>query len=305
MKQTVIALLLSLFIPVAAAAQEENKYLPQEGEWAISVSAIPMLTYVGQFFNGALANPLDEFSGQAYLNNDVSTAAFGKINPIASISVKKMISDKSALRVNAGWLFTDKVNTYNVQDDAARVENPLSQQDVVDTRRDRTSGLSVMAGIEKRHGDGRIQGVYGAGVIGAFSTESRVFTYGNAITDINQSPSCANGGTVNIATTVPAAAGAYSYLRYTDMHTFTRNYYFGAVAYVGMEWFFAPKMSLGGEVNIAAVFSASGRKHFTAEGYNKLSQQVDTWTEVTGPSSLQFDFGTGNIGANLTLNLYF
>ena len=301
---TAIAALCLFVVPALRLGAQEN-YLPEKGEWAISVSAIPMLTYVGQFFNGAVANPLNEFAGQAYLNNDVSTAAFGELTPLASITAKYMISDHAALRINAGWLFADATTRFYTQDDAAVAANPLSQDKVIDSRRNKNNGVSIMGGYEKRVGTRRIQGVFGGGVLVAAQTASRSYTYGNAITEYNQTPSASNGGAV-AAGAFPAGAGAaYASLRYTDVHNLNRNYYAGLVGFAGIEWFFTPKISVGGEVNIAAIYSWRSVQHVTMEGFNAASGQVDTWSELTAPGSRGFEFGTGNVGANLNLSFYF
>ena len=72
-----------------------------------------------------------------------------------------------------------------------------------------------------------------------------------------------------------------------------------------MEWFFTSKMSIGGEINVAAVHRWGGSAYRTVEGYNMLSSTVEKWTDLTAPTSSSFSFGTGNIGGNLSLNFYF
>ena len=41
------------------------------------------------------------------------------------------------------------------------------------------------------------------------------------------------------------------------------------------------------------------------EGYNVQTQRVEKYTNVAVPSSSAFEFGTKNLGANLTMNFYF
>ena len=79
-----IAALCLLAGPVLSAGAQEasgENYLPVSGEWAISVSAVPFFTYLGQLFNGAGANTLNDFAAQPYLNGDASTAGFAALNP--------------------------------------------------------------------------------------------------------------------------------------------------------------------------------------------------------------------------------
>ena len=302
-------LLTLLFIAAVAApyakAQDDDARLPQAGDWAVSVSAVPILTYVGQLFNGAAANTLADFSAQGYLGGDVGSADFQKIAPTASIAGKYMIKDNFGLRANIGWLYSYRTNNFFVQDDAAAMASPMSQKQLTDVRVDQTNGVSFMFGVEYRVGKRKVQGVFGGGILYAARTENHKYMYGNRITEFNQTPSMSNGGGVNMAANVPNLIPVYTSMRYTDLYTAGRDRYAGPVAYAGIEWFFTPKMSIGGEVNVAAVYAWTQGKYFTAEGYNKLSGKVETWTELTAPKSSGFDFGTGNIGANINLTFYF
>lgn len=87
-KLFVLALACSLFAVGTANAQEENYYGPQKGSWAITVSADPVINFVGNMFNGTQDNTLslegalagkyflgDKFAVKAgvYFNNDKST----------------------------------------------------------------------------------------------------------------------------------------------------------------------------------------------------------------------------------------
>lgn len=304
-----IAALCLITGPVFSLRAQETtgeKYLPESGEWAISVSAVPILTYLGQFFNGAGANGLNDFAAQPYLNGDAATGGFAALTPLASITVRRMLSDQLGVRINAGWLYNNRVNNFYSRDDAAYATDPLSSAKVIDTRTNRNNGVSLMAGIERHVGTRRIQGIFGGGVLLAAQSASTKYTYGNAITAYNQTPTTSNGGnTTPAAAGVPALAASHASLRYLDVHNANRDRYLGAVAFAGIEWFFTPKISIGGEVNIAAVYSWTGVKHFTVEGYNAFSGEVDTWSELTAPGSSRFIFGTGNVGANLNLSFYF
>lgn len=283
-----------------------ENYLPESGEWAISVSAVPIFTYLGQLFNGAGANGLNDFAAQPYLNGDAATGGFAALTPLASITVRHMLSEQLGLRINAGWLYNDRVNKFFSRDDAAYATNPLSTDKVIDTRTNRNNGVSIMAGLERHVGTRRIQGIFGGGLLLAAQSASTKYTYGNAITAYNQTPSSSNGGTTTPAGAgVAALAPSHASVRYLDIHNANRDRYLGAVAFAGIEWFFTPKISIGGEVNVAAVYCWTGVKHITVEGYNNFSGEVDTWSELTAPGSSQFLFGTGNVGANLNLSFYF
>lgn len=286
-------------VAVTAKSQEtEVQYTPKTGDYAISISAIPMTQYIGQFFNGALANNYAEFGGQAYIGGDVNTAPFKKIAPLMSVSGKYFLDKETAVRVNLGLIYQRTFTKSYSNDDAEHAINPFSQKKVIDTYLSKNTGLSLMAGLEKRAGKERLQGIYGAGLLVAATTAIDKYTYGNAITDINQAPSESNGGTV-------ATMNGFAYNRLIKDYNLGATWHAGIVTFVGVEYFFMPKMSIGGEVNFTALASFDKAQYQELEGFSTVDVARREWTELVSPSSNQITIGTGNIGANVTLNFYF
>lgn len=286
-------------VAVTARSQEtEVQYTPKTGDYAISISAIPMTQYIGQFFNGALANNYAEFGGQAYIGGDVNTMPFRKIAPLMSVSGKYFLDKETAVRVNLGLIYQRTFTKSYSNDDAEHAINPFSQKKVIDTYLSKNNGLSLMAGLEKRAGKERLQGIYGAGLLVAATTAIDKYTYGNAITDINQAPSESNGGTV-------AAMNGFAYNRLIKDYNLGATWHAGIVTFVGVEYFFMPKMSIGGEVNFTALASFDKAQYQELEGFSTVDVARREWTELVSPSSNQITIGTGNIGANVTLNFYF
>lgn len=300
MKQLKYLVLAALtLVTVTARSQEtEVQYTPKTGNYAISVSAVPMTQYIGQFFNGAAANNLDEFGGQTYIGGDVKTAPFRKIAPLMSISGKYFLDKETALRVNLGLIYQRTYRQTYSRDDAAFALNPFSKQKVIDTRLNSNTGMSLMAGLEKRVGKERLQGVYGAGLLFAMNNVYNKYTYGNAITEINQSPSLSNGGNV-------AAMSGFSSNRLLKDYNLGASMHAGIVTFVGVEYFIIPKMSIGGEVNFTALASFDQAQYQDLEGFSTVDIARREWTELVSPSSNQITVGTGNIGGNVTLNFYF
>lgn len=286
-------------VAVTAKSQEtEVQYTPKTGDYAISVSAIPVTQYIGQFFNGAGANVYDEFGGQAYIGGDIKTMPFRKVAPLMSVSGKYFLDKETAVRVNLGLIYQRSFTKSYSQDDAEHAINPFSEKKVIDTYMSKNTGLSLMAGIEKRAGKERLQGIYGAGLLVAATTATDKYTYGNAITDINQAPSESNGGTV-------AALNGFAYNRLLKDYNLGATWHAGIVTFVGVEYFFMPKMSIGGEVNFTALASFDKAQYQELEGFSTVDVARREWTELVSPSSNQITIGTGNIGANVTLNFYF
>ena len=301
MKQFKFLFLAALsMVAVTAKSQEtEVQYTPKTGDYAISVSAIPVTQYIGQFFNGAGANVYDEFGGQAYIGGDIKTMPFRKVAPLMSVSGKYFLDKETAVRVNLGLIYQRAFTKTYSQDDADHAINPFSQQKVIDTKLSKNTGLSLMAGIEKRAGKERLQGIYGAGLLVAATTATDKYTYGNAITDINQAPSESNGGSL------PAPLTGFAYNRLLKDYNLGATWHAGIVTFVGVEYFFMPKMSIGGEVNFTALASFDKAQYQELEGFSTVDVARREWTELVSPSSNQITIGTGNIGANVTLNFYF
>ena len=120
--------ILSLFLLLSTIcnAQEQQQvtvkdysaYLPKSGDVAISANLNPLATYAGQLFNGTLANSLKEFGGQPYYNNDVRDYNVLPADLI-SISLKYMVTDNFATRINFGYGLMLINNKQYVYDDAA------------------------------------------------------------------------------------------------------------------------------------------------------------------------------------------
>ncbi len=79
-----------------------------------------------------------------------------------------MLTDNIALRANVGFMFGSDKNRGYVQDDKALLDNPLSEDKIIDACRVSNNGMSLNLGMEYRKGSKRVQGVFGAGVLFAF-----------------------------------------------------------------------------------------------------------------------------------------
>ena len=293
---TISAIVLLSASVLTAQSRNDRKYTqytPEAGEFGLTISANPITGFLGNLFNGTQGNNIGEVGGQPYNP--------GLDNPLPTVSIagRYFLTNELAIRLNVGWMYSNDKNNYYAQDDAALAADPFSRDKVIDSHTTNNSGGSFMVGAEYRLGRGRVQGIFGGGLMYAFNYYREKFSYGNAITEINQFPSTGITGQNN-----PDIPG-FNTPRYLSKFNGTPTHYAGIVGFVGVEWFFAPKVSLGAEVNIAAAYNWTNGTYYTAEGYNTISGQVEEWTELLTPSSSGFDFGTKNIGANLSVNFYF
>ena len=294
-----IASLCSAAVTVSAKDGKEKKdvseYLPEAGDFAISVSANPFINFVGNIFNNTVNQAIGTFGGDPYDVVDINQPA-----PAVSIAGEYMLTDELGLRVNLGWIHDANTQNDYVPDDAELKNNPLSGKKLTDSFITRRSGGSFSAAIEYRVGKRRVQGVFSAGLMYAFSYDRTKYTYGNAITEINQNPSAAFQHSE-----VAQVPDGFSSMRYLSKFNDSPSNYAGLILSAGIEWFVAPKVSIGGEVNISALYNWTKATYYTGEGFNTISNAVETWTELESPSSHGFSFGTGNIGSNLSVTFYF
>ena len=289
------------------AKKPEKDYLPKAGDVTIGVNAVPFLNYLGNCFGKQRNNDIDpaEIGGVP--------AVVGLDNPTMSIFGKYFLTDQTAVRLNVGIGINSHTQSQYVQDDAAAVNDPLSLSLVEDTYKYRNSGMSVAVGYEWRRGGKRLQGFWGGQAILAYSNSKHFFGYGNAITEVNQTPT---------AFTYESASNTYNYGKWdnsnlpngitipTDqnnigdnsrllMQSDGRSWTYGVGGFVGVEYYIAPKISIGCEMSLNLLWTSGGKKYQKSERYNPDFNRVEENTRWTDKSDSGFRFGTQNIGTSL------
>ena len=316
------ALLMLSVLPLGVlTAQEEKDYLPKAGDWAIGIDMQPVYRFFGNIANGTQNNSLNQFGGeQALQGQNPGIPGIG-----VTIISKIMLDNTIALRANVGvGKSVDNHFDYR-QDDKALFDNPLSEAKVEDKYMHNNAAYSAAVGIEFRKGKNRIQGYVGADLVFGLVKDRYEFTYGNALTELNQTPS--RGGTpggnlrpdgtpylvypynnlgLKIPNYNPNGGGGVPYWTETFLTESYKNTIIGGVAgKVGVEYFVVPKLSFGGEVSLLVKESFIRGSYTTSEGYNPTTQQVETHTELVNPSNRQFFLGTTDMGGKLFMMFYF
>ena len=173
---------------------------------------------------------------------------------------------------NAGMISGKKIidanKAYRVMGNLGFGSSTTSPEDTITVS---TSGFNLGAGlgIENRRGKGRLQGVYGPMASISFGTGStETETTNSANTDVS---------TVTFTPGVKIALGV-SY-------------------FAGVEYFFAPKMSLGAEVSYGLSLNMSGE----SETENKTSAATTT-TKADGSTSINLGQSPNTM---ISLNFYF
>jgi hypothetical protein len=219
--------------------------LPKAGDYAIGVDATPFLQYLGNFFN--------KDNNTAPLFNGVDNTIYGKY----------FLEDNRAIRAKLRLNAYKDQNKGTVINDYEVANNPLNPYaTTVDVRNTNTYDVDLFAGYEFRRGRGRVQGFWGAEAGFGFGKGTQKYEYGNPITNLNQTPSSIFGTSPITGRTTEVSYGTE--LRAT------------IAGFVGVEYFFAPQISIGGEFNLAFLYAYRGQDEITSEKYDSASDQIQT-----------------------------
>ncbi|RGN46076.1 MULTISPECIES: hypothetical protein [unclassified Bacteroides] len=280
---------------VSAQEKAEKQYLPEEGDWAIGIDVVPLLKYVGNAFNGSQENEIESLGGAPFTKNNKNFRN-RMLMPDVSIMGKYMLTDEWALRANVGIMVRSEYDRRYVKDDKAALLNPLSNDKVIDKAHHSRNGMSIAVGAEYRKGSKRVQGVFGAGLLFAFQNDKTTYSWGNEMTTINQNPSIAfdrNNETM---------LGDNRILKNNGQGS---DFYTGITGSAGVEWFIAPKISLGAEVNLSLYYLFGNQTYIESEGYNTSTQKIETRTDLVSPGNRGFYIGTESLGGSLNMTFYF
>ncbi len=259
-----------------------ENWLSQDGDWGLTFEATPLLNYAGNLFNGTNSN------GGAALNNLFSTAGATGLATASHpggnsvvIGGKKLVNANTAYRAKVRIGFGSDKATDLVADLAEGAADGAQVSDV-ETRS--FMGIDLGFGIEKRVGSTRIVGVYGAEFGVGFGSSKVVNEWGNPITETNaeiRPTETKNGSTMAV----------------------------GLNAFVGVEWFVAPKVSLSGEYMWGLALRSTGHGENSTEEWDPAANDGDgaisTETIEGGTKLNQFSLDTGVSGARIGVNFYF
>jgi len=252
--------------------------LPESGDWSIGFDATPILEHFGNVFYN---------SGSPDFPQTPNT-----------LVGKKMTDENTAIRVKLRIGIGSYKEENLVHDDVSTaIPNPM----VVDTWKESYTAITIGGGIQKYRGKGRVKGFYGAEVGIMFGGGKHTYEYGNAITSTNTSPTSTDwyapmtGGYMNL----PTGWGS----RVTEEKNGS-GFGVNLNGFIGVEYFFAPKLSLGAEYGWGLSLNSFGEGETTSEGWNSTSSGVQTTTTKTGKSS-NFMLDVMNPGGSIVLSAYF
>ena len=230
----------------AAYANKRGVYLlPQAGDFALGVDATPLLRYAGNFFSTYNSAPVFD-----------QTMIYGKY----------FLEDNRAIRARLMLDLSNVVNKRFIVDDVKVTNDPEAA--VIDAQHLSTASVLLAAGYEFRRGNGRVQGYYGGEVLLGYGGGKAKYEYGNRMNDDFKSPSYYSFYENYVG---PSA-------RVTEVK-YGKTITAGLGAFAGVEYFFAPQMSIGCEFNLGFLFSSTSQYQRTVEKWDFTDDVKKVQTE--------------------------
>jgi len=269
-------------IPETITPRNGGMLLPEAGDWAICMDATPWLNYFGNFFSGA--------------GNKAPTINF--LNSTQTIVCKYYVSENTAYRILAGIGFNATTQSKEIPSDDSGQTYPATQ--VEDEKMVVSHFIGLGAGIEKRIGATRLQGYYGMEFMFYNSGADTSYQYGNAFKYFtDEHPSWYNWNSGNIVAGLPRET----------QNTLGSTFGMMIAGYIGFEYFFLPKISIGGEFTWGITFHSTNEGSYQLEALSPNgTHQYDTYF-YGGSSGISLDnglnqgFGSGS--GSLYINFHF
>jgi hypothetical protein len=277
MKKTMLLFTAGVFFASFGYAQDDaaaevytNKngdaILPASGDWAIGFDAAPFLNYAGNLLNSGATSPTADW---------ISTQ---------EITGKMFVDANTAYRVKLRLGFgnmsiTNKISDDKAEYDALQAGNLVVDDVVDDTYKGSYNAIGIGAGIEKRRGNGRIQGIYGGEAMISLSGGSTEYTYGNDFSNdyaTNSTDWSMITGDVN-------QIGGERVLEDNPGGTFGLS----IRGFIGVEMFVFPKVSIAAEYGWGLGMASTG------DGTSKTEEWGMTNTSATANTKIEHEYATG------------
>lgn len=263
-KKTILLLtaVLCLGVIFSASAQKDQRIkgtetnkgynlLPSKGDFAIGLEMVPI--YRTEIFNT---------SSDQY----IPRMGYG-----GNIAAKYFVRDNQAVRFGLSVTTSSKATSFTVVDDHQLSVNPLNPDATTfDTQDLRDSRIGIYGGYEWRRGYGRLQGFWGAEGTIAVRSGSTVNKWGNPMTLANQHPTSVNDWMTGASAPVAGAR---------DLKTKQAfGFGVGLRGFVGAEFFFARKMSIGCQMGVGFSYENLGQTTTTTQTFNPVTNLVEETT---------------------------
>ena len=261
-----------------SALQNKKGYaiLPQAGDFAVGVDAMPYLQYLGNAFNG----------------NTYNTLNLGE----STIYGKYYLSADEAIRAELYINKNKDQNTQYVRDGSQQATDPRAQVEDLQIINRNSYGIGV--GYQRYRGYNRLRGTYGAAGYYYLNRETTNYSWGNEMTSDNNRPTSYNW----------YGAGTTPTSRYIDIdNDLSQTVSLGVLA--GVEYFFLPKICIGGEFGLYMSYNWNSQANYSYEMINEQGQ-YQVMEEPTSPSDNYFSlttqvYSTSRVAGRLYLLFHF
>jgi hypothetical protein len=259
------------------------KILPEKGDYGISIGATQFINFFGQMLSSGATAP--RFGDGVALSGHYF--------------LEKNISIRATLSLGLG----KDIYKGTIQDDFAASQPGYNGHTVIDVMETKNTNVDIEAAFLFHRGYRRLQGYYGGQINFDFNNSKDVYTWANPMTIDNQAPTSVTNfsDVANFGSAVMAGALGNRTLEVKSGNKFG----IGIGVLAGVEYFFAPKMSLGGEFGLGLNISNRWQGEATTESFDTVENvvRVDSERVLNG--------NTGGINletyanGRLMLNFYF
>jgi hypothetical protein len=288
-------------------SKKGEPFLPEAGDWAVSIDATPFLNYAGNFFGKTTANAAPTWNN--YGLNQSITGKYFKDATTAYRATIRVGFDNGKKRV----AIDEYVAPTAVTEALGETKEQKYDQMKVSSR-----NIVLGVGMEKRKGKTRLQGIYGGDLLVWGGNLKEKYKYANGLTqtddagtatfDENLDANDANGSTnfganaiSGFTTTSNVSTSLDGYTNVDAARALSRKTNgkigVGIRAFIGAEYFILPKISIGGEFGwgIGYQLNTKDKSTWDAEGTSSVAGSTQIGKEIKVKDSV-------NGGSNFILD---
>jgi hypothetical protein len=237
---------------------------------------LAILPEKGDYSIGIGADPFLRYMGSFFSNSS-------NVSPNANFINNYSFSGKYFIKENQAYRLSFLINTNSRITEISVLDmTPGATQfaQVLNKGQLNTNQFQLNFGKEFRKGKTRLQGFAGVDGFIRYNNTSEKTTFGNKLELYDT-----------------------GYTRVIDRKN--SGFTFGIRGFVGAEYFFAPKMSLGFEIGFGPSYTISRDNTFTVESYDFTSNEVKKVEYKDGISTKSFAINRDIFNSTLNLNLFF
>lgn len=236
------------------------------GDPTVNRRGIALLPTCGDFALGIDAVPFLDYLGNMVNRDGNNAPSFS--SPKLGIYGKYFVQPNQAIRASLN-LDIDNVKMRTVAPNITAVDEDMTKMNNFD--------MDLGAGYEWRRGRGRVQGFYGAELTVSLHKEGTKYEFAEKLTE----------GQSRVTKDISGV-----------------GFGIGANAFVGVEYFFAPMISVGGELSYGIGYNKMPK--FTTTTETLTDGKVVTTKEKTTPGLKHaYGFNTNDLDASLFLMFHF